>query len=132
MASSAQQDPDPALAAETQVPTIYGLTVTLTALSTVVVALRFYTRLHILGNVGSDDATIGLAQVLSIAVAICTCFEARFSLGRHVWVVDPADTVLQLQVRLSSTIRREACTESAECEAWGSGAVLPPFLSPGN
>ena len=56
---------NPQLDAETMVPTLVGVSVAFAAVSTVIVALRLYTRFAIVGAPGGDDLTIAIAQVRS-------------------------------------------------------------------
>ncbi|USP75042.1 hypothetical protein yc1106_02316 [Curvularia clavata] len=79
---------DENLAKETRVPAALVIVTIFTVLSCACVALRFYTRRIILRNVGSDDYTILVAQILNLGVsagnyAMLTVGGA----GRHVFVV---------------------------------------------
>lgn len=63
---------NPQLDAETTVPVLYAISIAFVSVSTIVVALRLYTRYVVVGSPGADDATIAVAQVLSIGVSIAT------------------------------------------------------------
>lgn len=54
---------NPALDAETRVPILLGVSIAFIIASTVVVALRLFTRQYIVHGLGPDDYTIVLAQV---------------------------------------------------------------------
>jgi hypothetical protein len=84
--------------AESMAPTLVGVSVTFAAVSTVIVALRLYTRFAIVGAPGGDDLTIAIAQVLSIGVSVVTVLQAKYGLGRHSWMVSPEDGISQLKV----------------------------------
>lgn len=53
----------PHLDVQTQVPIIIGVSATFMVISTIVVALRLYTRYGLIKVAGDDDITIGIAQV---------------------------------------------------------------------
>lgn len=89
---------NPQLDAETLVPTLVGVSVAFAAVSTVIVALRLYTRFAIVGAPGGDDLTIAIAQVLSIGVSVVTILQAKYGLGRHSWMVSAEDGIDQLKV----------------------------------
>ncbi len=107
---------NPKLDAETAVPIIYGISIGFVCVSSIIVALRLYTRYLIVRSPGADDATIAVAQVLSIGVSIATILrtsrqviveetltlmcspEANYGLGRHTWMVAPGETIPQLKV----------------------------------
>jgi hypothetical protein len=56
---------NPALDAETQMPTLMGISIAFGSVSTIIVLLRLYTRFHIIRSPGLDDYTIAFAQVRS-------------------------------------------------------------------
>jgi len=107
---------NPAQDAETLVPTLVGVSIALVSMSSIIVALRLYTRFFIVRSPGADDITIAVAQVLSIGVSVVTILrellssalhfphlltnevEAKYALGRHVWMVSPEDNISQLKV----------------------------------
>ncbi|KAK3328765.1 hypothetical protein B0H66DRAFT_596382 [Apodospora peruviana] len=88
---------NPQLDAETRVPLLIGMSVAFVALSTLVVGLRLYTRYFVVSALGPDDLTISIAQVLSIGVSVATVLQAKYDLGRHVWMVSPDDSIRQLK-----------------------------------
>lgn len=53
----------PNLDVQTQVPIIIGVSAAFMVISTIVVALRLYTRYGVIKVAGDDDITIGIAQV---------------------------------------------------------------------
>jgi uncharacterized membrane protein len=57
---------------ESQAPLINALAIIFVVLSTVSVVLRLYTRKRVLDNLGADDVTISVAQILAIAVSVLT------------------------------------------------------------
>lgn len=58
---------DPALDAETRVPTLIGTSIAFCIAASLVVMLRMYTRHFIVRSPGSDDYTMGIAAVRSIS-----------------------------------------------------------------
>ncbi|KAK0657981.1 hypothetical protein B0T16DRAFT_402843 [Cercophora newfieldiana] len=95
---------NPELDAETAVPTLIGVSVAFVAASTILVALRLYTRCFVVRAPGLDDLTITIAQVLSIGVSIVTILQAKYALGRHVWMVSPEDNISQLKCLLAAML----------------------------
>ena len=89
---------NPELDAETMVPALIGVSVAFASVSTVIVALRLYTRFAIVSAPGGDDLTIAIAQVLSIGVSVVTILQAKYGLGHHSWMVSPEDGINQLKV----------------------------------
>lgn len=96
-------------------PEIVAIVIAFPVLAAITVALRFYTRLRILKNASSDDLCIALAlvcarnhkscrrmltisEVLTIAVSVCTCYEVKFGMGRHVYMLTLDDSVGQMKV----------------------------------
>ncbi|KAM5344965.1 hypothetical protein ACJ41O_010827 [Fusarium nematophilum] len=55
-------------------------------LSTIVVALRSYTRLVLLRALGFDDGIMLVAQLLTIGTAVAIGLETKYGLGFHTWV----------------------------------------------
>lgn len=60
------------LRAETKAVLINSLAIIFVTLSSLSVLLRLYTRGRILKNIGADDVTIIVAQILAIAVSVTT------------------------------------------------------------
>lgn len=54
---------------ESQVGYIVSILTVACILSTTVVVLRLYTRIHILNTFGADDAVMGFAQILTLGSA---------------------------------------------------------------
>jgi hypothetical protein len=63
---------NPELDAESTVSTLVGVSVAFVSVSTLLVALRLYTRCFVVRSPGADDVTIALAQVLSIGLSVVT------------------------------------------------------------
>lgn len=63
---------------ESQVPYVVSVLTVACVLSTTVVVLRLFTRIHILNTFGADDAVMGFAQVLTLGSA------AAIYLGNYV------------------------------------------------
>ncbi|KAG7410192.1 Satratoxin biosynthesis SC1 cluster protein 4 [Fusarium oxysporum f. sp. raphani] len=80
---------------KSRVPFIIGLTVGLTSLSTILTSLRLYTRTVVLHTAGLDDVAVAVAQFLTIGLAIATCLEAHFGLGRHMGLLTEEELVSQ-------------------------------------
>ncbi|EXK24245.1 hypothetical protein FOMG_19017 [Fusarium oxysporum f. sp. melonis 26406] len=80
---------------KSRVPFIIGLTVGLTSLSTILTSLRLYTRTAILHTAGLDDVAVAVAQFLIVGLAIATCLEAHFGLGRHVGLLTQQELLSQ-------------------------------------
>lgn len=89
---------DAASKAESLAPLIDTLAIIFVVISTVSVALRLYTRKHILNAVGPDDISIVVAQVLAIVCSVTTVMEVVWGLGRHTKFVDTVDAIKQLKV----------------------------------
>lgn len=58
----------PQLDVESQVPIIIGVSAAFMVGSTIIVALRLYTRYGLIKAGGNDDVTIGVAQVCATSV----------------------------------------------------------------
>ncbi|PVI03760.1 hypothetical protein DM02DRAFT_652348 [Periconia macrospinosa] len=56
-------------------------------LSTVFLALRWYTSLCILQRVGFEEYTITIAWIMALGHAATSCILTRYGLGRHLWDV---------------------------------------------
>ncbi|KAK4444147.1 hypothetical protein QBC34DRAFT_188086 [Podospora aff. communis PSN243] len=95
---------NPELDAESRVSTLVGVSVAFASLSTLIVALRLYTRYFVVRSPGADDITIALAQVLSIGLSIVTILQAKYALGRHVWMAAPEDGISQLKCLLAAML----------------------------
>ena len=70
---------NPRLDAETMVPMLYGMSIAFVLMSSIIVSLRLYTRYIIVKAPGADDATIAVAQVLSVGVSIATILRKSSS-----------------------------------------------------
>ncbi|KAK3392708.1 hypothetical protein B0H63DRAFT_386995, partial [Podospora didyma] len=90
--------------AETQVPMLIAMSVAFVSVSSVVVLLRLYTRYVVVSSPGPDDITIAIAQVLSIGVSVSTILQAKYSLGRHVWMVSQDDGIKQLKALFAAMV----------------------------
>jgi hypothetical protein len=87
---------NPKLDAETAVPIIYGISIAFVCVSSIIVALRLYTRYLIVRSPGADDATIAVAQVLSIGVSIATILRKTHFMGSEKGI--PADLLCRGQL----------------------------------
>ncbi|KAK4182336.1 hypothetical protein QBC35DRAFT_445315 [Podospora australis] len=79
--------PNPALDGESRVGEIIAILSVASILSTIAVALRCYSRAVILRSFGLDDAIIIPAQILTIATALAIGLEAKYGLGKHIWMM---------------------------------------------
>ncbi|SPO05456.1 uncharacterized protein DNG_08143 [Cephalotrichum gorgonifer] len=91
---------DPANDYESRASTVIGVAIAFGLLTLIFTSLRLYTRIKILGIFAADDWAMCGAQFISVAVSVLSILEAKWALGRHVWVVHPNDVMLQIQVLL--------------------------------
>jgi len=70
MASNGTTATDPAVDAQSQVGTVYAVTIAFSIVSLTAVCLRLYTRACIVKLVGADDVTIVVAEVFALLTAI--------------------------------------------------------------
>ncbi|KAK8045613.1 hypothetical protein PG993_005637 [Apiospora rasikravindrae] len=82
----APEDIDHSLDHEGRIKEIITILSVFSAVSTLVVALRIYTRAIILRSFGTDDAVIIGALILTIGSAVAIGLEGKFGLGTHTWV----------------------------------------------
>ncbi|KAF2749001.1 hypothetical protein M011DRAFT_475753 [Sporormia fimetaria CBS 119925] len=82
---------------------INTLAISFASFSSAAVLLRLYTRTRILRIFGPDDVTIGIAQVLSIAVSITTVLEVVWGLGQHTQFVSREDAIRQAKCLYANT-----------------------------
>ncbi|KAK8097579.1 uncharacterized protein PG998_013065 [Apiospora kogelbergensis] len=85
-ATIAPGDIDHSLDGQGRTTEITSILTVFSAVSTIVVALRIYTRTKILNSFGIDDAVILGALVLTIGSAVAIGLEGKFGLGTHTWV----------------------------------------------
>lgn len=64
-------------------PVFFGIDWAVFSLSTIIVALRLYTRLFITRNFGLDDATIALTQMITAVGKGFVVTEVSYGLGQH-------------------------------------------------
>ncbi|KAI9884094.1 MAG: swr1 complex component [Watsoniomyces obsoletus] len=83
----------PAVAAQSQYPTILGVTISLTALMTIVMGLRGYVRLVLLKSVGPDDYTILFSAICSIVYNALAIAQSRWGLGLPLKLRPKANTL---------------------------------------
>ncbi|KAK3994350.1 hypothetical protein QBC44DRAFT_43697 [Cladorrhinum sp. PSN332] len=96
--------PNPALDGESRVGEIIAILSVASILSTLVVSLRCYSRAVILRSFGLDDALIVPAQILTLASALAIGLEAKYGLGRHIWMMPDEDYIPYLKCFYSSII----------------------------
>ncbi|KAL2268980.1 hypothetical protein VTJ83DRAFT_3826 [Remersonia thermophila] len=89
----AGSSPDPARDNESRVTEIIVILSVTCTLSTLAVLLRIYSRAIVLRSFGADDFMIVPAQILTIASAVAIGLEAKYGLGRHVWMMPPENFV---------------------------------------
>ncbi|KAK4122086.1 hypothetical protein N657DRAFT_681907 [Parathielavia appendiculata] len=94
--------PNPALNGESRVGEIIAIISAACVLSTLVVALRCYSRAVILRSFGLDDAVMVPAQILTIASAVAIGLEAKYGLGRHSWMMPKEDYIPYMKSFYSS------------------------------
>ncbi|KAK8084247.1 hypothetical protein PG997_005518 [Apiospora hydei] len=82
----APEDIDHSLDHEGRIKEIITILSVFSAVATLVVALRIYTRAIILRSFGTDDAVIIGALILTIGSAVAIGLEGKFGLGTHTWV----------------------------------------------
>ncbi|KAF2834658.1 hypothetical protein M501DRAFT_943757, partial [Patellaria atrata CBS 101060] len=63
---------------------VLGVVISLPILATMVIIMRFYTRLRIIHNIAIDDWFMGIAWIFAIATSICMCYQVHYGMGRHV------------------------------------------------
>ncbi|KAK5937273.1 hypothetical protein PMZ80_010573 [Knufia obscura] len=73
-----------AIPAENNIPSILATTASLTAISLFVVVLRFYVRVFMLKNFGSDDWVMALTACAAAAVLGCWVEETKTGIGWHI------------------------------------------------
>ncbi|KAH7355513.1 hypothetical protein BKA66DRAFT_430231 [Pyrenochaeta sp. MPI-SDFR-AT-0127] len=78
-----------------------GVSAGLTALSTIVVTLRIYTRSCVLRNVGKDDWAMLVALLLTIAYFVIILALRSNGLGFSMRVLTPVQMVNQVQITLA-------------------------------
>ncbi|KAK4202872.1 hypothetical protein QBC40DRAFT_319530 [Triangularia verruculosa] len=96
--------PNPALDGESRVGEIIAILSVASVLSTLVVALRCYCRAVILRSFGLDDVLIVPAQILTLASAVAIGLEAKYGLGRHIWMMPDEDYVPYMKSFFSSIV----------------------------
>ncbi|KAI4201572.1 MAG: hypothetical protein LQ350_003187 [Teloschistes chrysophthalmus] len=74
-------------------PVLLGITWAFTAICTVVVSLKIWTRFKIIGQTGMDDAFTILALLLLLAFAPLLTVSVKDGLGRHAYYLDPEDAI---------------------------------------
>lgn len=90
---------------ETEVPTILGTEISLTAVMIMFVVMRFYSRLHVKHMWGADDTVMGVAAALSVAHTMTTCLGTRHGLGYHLADIQPTMIPLGFKWTLTSIIQ---------------------------
>ncbi|KAF4969553.1 hypothetical protein FSARC_3236 [Fusarium sarcochroum] len=82
---------------ESQGPLVVGIAVGFVIASGIIVLLRLYARLVLLGLAGPDDWTILAATGIAIVDTVSTVMEAKYGMGRHKEDVSPEDSIEQLK-----------------------------------
>ncbi|KAK3903666.1 hypothetical protein C8A05DRAFT_32607 [Staphylotrichum tortipilum] len=93
MAEPNPRSPNPALDHESRADEIIAILSIASVLSTLVVAMRTYSRAVILRSFGPDDAIIIPAQILTLASALAIGLETKYGLGRHIWMMPAEDYI---------------------------------------
>ncbi|KAH6974034.1 hypothetical protein EDB80DRAFT_317367 [Ilyonectria destructans] len=88
---------DPVIRTETQGPLIIGIAVGFVVASGVIILLRLYARLVLLGMAGPDDWTILAATGIAIIDVVSTAMEVKYGMGRHKEAVSAEETMEQLK-----------------------------------
>ncbi|KAK6846442.1 hypothetical protein PG990_007120 [Apiospora arundinis] len=96
-ASMNPEDIDHSLDGQGRTKEIIAILAVFSTLSTIVVALRIYTRAVVLRSFGTDDAVIIGALILTIGSAIAIGLEGKFGLGTHTWVQPLEDFIPYLK-----------------------------------
>ncbi|KAL2191501.1 hypothetical protein L209DRAFT_768945 [Thermothelomyces heterothallicus CBS 203.75] len=100
----AGSSPHPELDDEARVVEIIAILSVTSILSTLVVALRCYSRAVILRSFGLDDAIMVPAQILTLASAVAIGLETKYGLGRHRWVISDEDFISYMKSFYTSII----------------------------
>ncbi|KAL1840469.1 hypothetical protein VTJ49DRAFT_466 [Mycothermus thermophilus] len=100
----AGSSPDHARDGESRVTEIIVILSVASTLSTLAVLLRVYSRAILLRSFGADDFMIVPAQILTIASAVAIGLEAKYGLGRHVWVMPEEHFVPYMKSFYSSIV----------------------------
>lgn len=83
---------------------VVGVTIAFTVLAVVAVALRLSTRFTLSRNAGYEDGFISLAAILTIGLAVCTCLEVDFGMGRHQSTLTPVEGTHLLKTLYASIV----------------------------
>ncbi|KAK8231395.1 hypothetical protein HDK77DRAFT_499945 [Phyllosticta capitalensis] len=75
-----------------------------TVVACIVVALRLYSRLVLVGGVGWDDLIITSSLILIIVLAVVASQQVRHGLGKHVWENPPEETATLFKYVFASII----------------------------
>ncbi|CAK7215613.1 hypothetical protein SCUCBS95973_002534 [Sporothrix curviconia] len=95
----------------TRGPAVLGLLSTLLGLTTLLVAVRIYTRWRITHGFGSDDVLILAAYTMATAfTAAGIAGELTLQWGRHVWDVLPGSVVPGLKLTLTIQVLFDGAT----------------------
>ncbi|KAH7233847.1 uncharacterized protein BKA55DRAFT_580350 [Fusarium redolens] len=88
---------DSVIRTESQGLLIVGIAVGFVVALGIIILLRLYARLILLGVAGPDDWTILAATGIAIIDAVSTAMEAKYGMGRHKEAVSPEDNMEQLK-----------------------------------
>ncbi|KAL2165648.1 hypothetical protein VTG60DRAFT_4081 [Thermothelomyces hinnuleus] len=100
----AGSSPHPERDDEARIVEIIAILSVTSILSTLVVALRCYSRAVILRSFGFDDAIMVAAQILTLASAVAIGLETKYGLGRHRWVISDEDFISYMKSFYTSII----------------------------
>ncbi|KAI5921680.1 hypothetical protein F4810DRAFT_712297 [Camillea tinctor] len=84
---------DPTLPHDNGANILIGVVCLVCSIATIAVALRFYTRSLIIGQIGADDYLVLVAWMLAIATGIAQCANTRDGLGKHIWDLEGPEEV---------------------------------------
>ncbi|KAK0660679.1 hypothetical protein DIS24_g3123 [Lasiodiplodia hormozganensis] len=81
-------------------PTDYGPTIevtafTLTSLSTAIVSLRLYCNVHLLKRAGLSDVFMGIAMIMTWAIAVINYFQVKYGSGKHYYNLSSSTHALE-------------------------------------
>ncbi|KAM5376381.1 hypothetical protein ACJZ2D_005435 [Fusarium nematophilum] len=100
----ADSTPNHALDHESRVSSVIALSAATSAISTIVVVLRVYSRAVIGRCFGMDDWFILAAGIFAIGTSFTVPYRTEFGLGRHSWLAEEWMTIPHMKVFYASII----------------------------